>query len=553
MFRPQQKPEASPQRATRLKLNPIAKPPTLDDIKVMFGEAEKTRGVMIELAIRRDMPPVFILTCQYDANAPAPLWSLYEGEDGSKVVWAYPNANLDMITEIIFMSMPLGTTTVIGGKPSSEVPAPAKPAAPPPPPSSPAGHQTGQQPMPTNPYAAPAGAPPGTPHPGGSPQPGGPNTQQQQGMPYGGGYPGQQPYGNAPNPTMPPGPSYPATPGQQSVPPGTPPGYPGGPAGYPQAPNQNHPAPGFGPASGTAAPYGGPVPPQQGYPGQSPQPGWGQPAAPYPPGTPAPQPGLPYNAPGAVPHPSQGHQPTPQAPSTFYNNPAYSQPGSQQMHGAPQSGFPGGAGGGMSNGAANDLKPVDMNGFIDILSKGQPNLLLGHLFIEAGLLPEPCVEAALRVQELIRKGQLSGQAAVESLRIAAERGGVLDDETLQRCRQMYPLTPESSPRAANAGQSLDPREAARQVIMMIQNSGIVSDNDISTAEAVRRKHGGDVASILIAAGKVERETVEAARSCHNLVRDCRLNTDEVVKILRHCQKNRSSIQDACRELQIRIL
>jgi hypothetical protein len=202
---------------------------------------------------------------------------------------------------------------------------------------------------------------------------------------------------------------------------------------------------------------------------------------------------------------------------------------------------------------AQDLKPVDLGGFIDMLSKGQPNLLLGHLFVEAGFLPEPLVEAALKVQELVRQGHLSNQGAVEALKRAAERGGFLDEETLASCRASYPVVGEAPPRPANAGAQTDPREAARQVIMLIHNAGIVSENDISTAESVRRKHGGDVGSILVAAGKIERFTLDAARGCYPLVRDSRLNMDEAVRILRHCQKNKASLEDACRDLAIRVI
>lgn len=169
------------------------------------------------------------------------------------------------------------------------------------------------------------------------------------------------------------------------------------------------------------------------------------------------------------------------------------------------------------------------------------------------MLPEPCVEAALKVQELVRKGELSTAGAIEALRKAAERGGVLDEETIAQCKAQYQAASETPPRVANAGKPLDPREANRQIIMMLQESGIVSENDVSTAEGVRRKHGGDVGSILVSAGKIEKATLEAAKGCHPLVRDCRLSTDEAVRILRHCQQNKSTIEEACNQLQIRVV
>jgi hypothetical protein len=181
-------------------------------------------------------------------------------------------------------------------------------------------------------------------------------------------------------------------------------------------------------------------------------------------------------------------------------------------------------------------------------------MMLGHLFVEAGVLPEPCVDAALKLQELVRKGLISNSAAIEALRRAAESGGALDDELLIACRSKYPqdsLT--NSIPAFKQNAALDPREFNRQVILLIQQSGIVTDNDVATAEGVRKKHGGDVGSILVSVGKIERTTLDAAKRCQPLVREHRLNHEEAYRILRHCQKNKASVDDAFNSLSIQVL
>ena len=204
------------------------------------------------------------------------------------------------------------------------------------------------------------------------------------------------------------------------------------------------------------------------------------------------------------------------------------------------------------------MKPADLSGFIDLINKGaNTSMLLGHLFVEAGVVPEPCVEAALKLQELVRKGQLSNSAAIEALRRAAEHGGTLDDETIAACKEKYPAdSPTSSmPVVSNKPSqptALDPREFARQVISLVQQAGIVTENDVATAEGVRKKHGGEVGNILVAAGKIEKATLDAAKRCQPLVREHRLNHEEAFRILRHCQKTKSSVDDAFRELSIRV-
>jgi hypothetical protein len=465
MYRPKDSnpPSAAPRRHT---LEDWTRTPTIDDVRRLLEEATAKRGMLIDVTIRRDPPPIFVLTIQWEPNLQEPVWSLYEGADGAKTCWNYPNANLDMIYEIICMSLPGG---IKSSSPSTlgtaahttmqiqEDKAVATPPAPPPMPANPPlGQPTAQPP---NPYGQPVQPMPPLPYPQNAPYP-----PQMPGAPgYPPGYPPQQmPYQQQ----MP----YPQQmPGYQQPPPGYPPGYPQVPPGY-----------------------------QPGYP-------------------PAPSP---QGFPQATPYPNQAPQ--------HYQQPAA----------APQP----------PPAAAPELRP-----FIDLLNKGQSQMMLGHLFIEAGVLPEPCVEAALKLQELVRKGLLSNSAAIDALKRAAESGGTLDDEIIAACRSKYPTDSLTQSVPVLKPTTLDPREFNRQVIQLIQQSGIVTDNDVATAEGVRKKHGGDVGSILVAAGKLERATLDAAKRCQPLVREHRLNHEEAYRILRHCQKNKSSIEEAFRVLSIRVL
>jgi hypothetical protein len=445
MFKQHKQPEAAAQRR-RTTLQPLSKTPSIDDVRLLLTEASAARGTLCEVQIRKPGAPVFVLTCQYDATASDPNWALYEGEDGSKVLWSYPNSNLEMVVEMICMAVPSDAADISALKPA------------PPPPE----------------------AHPGQPAPHGAPAPAG------YGAP-------QPPYPQHPYPPQ----GYPQQP------------YP--PQGYPQQPYPPQPAQGYPPQ-----PY-----PQQGYPQAQPpyppqpqQPGWGQ-QAPYP------QQPAPYQQP-------QGGYPA--APG--YAPPAPPAPGN----------------------TGEQIKPTDLAGFVDLLSKGaQANLMLGHLFVEAGVLPEPCLDAALKLQELVRKGTLSNEGAIEALRRSAESGGQLTDDIIATCRAMYPAEKVQAPTPNPNSGPQDPREAARQVILLIQQSGVVTENDVSTAEGVRRKHGGDVGNILVSAGKIEKATLDAARRCQPLVYQHKLNSDEVSRILQHCQKTRASVEDACRELSIRPL
>jgi hypothetical protein len=450
----------------------LSKAPTLDDLRMVLNEASNGRGVLIEVPVRREQPPVFVLTCQWDPHANEPQWALYEGEDGSKSLWSYPNSNLEMVFEMIIMSIP--TTKTTGPLPTELAPPPAPV------------QEAQPQPAPAAAPLAPPGQPgygtPVAPYPAAQPYPPqAPYAAPQQPYP-------QQPY---PQPPYPPQQPYP----QQPYPPAQ--GYPPGYQGYP--------------------------------PQQVPQP------APYAPGYPPPGQGTPQQ-----PYPSMPYQQAPVAP-----------------YPAAQPGFPGPGASPAPSSDADMLKPTDLAGFVDLLNKNT-NMMLGHLFVEAGVLPEPCLDAALKLQELVRRGELSNTGAIEALRSAAEGDGRLTDELLAKCKAMYPVGStntgsHSTEWATRPTGPQDPREAARQVVMLIQQSGIVTENDISTAEGVRRKHGGDVGNILVAAGKIEKATLDAARRCQPLVREHKLNADEAARILQHCQKTKASVEDACRDLAIRPL
>lgn len=302
------------------------------------------------------------------------------------------------------------------------------------------------------------------------------------------------------------GTTYPAAdPGYTQVPPGYPPGYPPPGYGQPYPPQQPYPA------------YGQPQP----YP-----PNYGQP---YPPG-PYPPPG--YGQPQPAPQPGPGQQNQPQ------NWPA---------------------------GQAASEGSTDINHFLDFISKGSPNLLLGHLFVEAGIIPGPCLEAALRLQEMIRKGKLNNEAAIIALKKAAEQGGQLTDEIIswaaspdaplqiqpadKTLKASEPLTAPAE-ETMSGTQSQAQATATAKAVELLKQAGLITDDDIDAAQKVRRKHGGDLGAILVCAGKLGEKTLEAARNCQIYIEQNRLRLDRAVMALHYCERSRVSLPDAMEELSI---
>lgn len=197
----------------------------------------------------------------------------------------------------------------------------------------------------------------------------------------------------------------------------------------------------------------------------------------------------------------------------------------------------------------------DVSNFIDLLSKGQPNLLLGHLFVEAGMIPQPCLDAALKCQELVRKGKLTNEQAIRALRRAAELGGVLDEDVLAWARDPDAARARSSARVPPP-QSPTAREKDNTVMLkileLLKQAGLVSEADLETAKKVRSKHGGDLGQILVAAGKIGQKTLEGACQCQEYVTNGRMRIDKAIMALHYCERMRTGLKDALQELGIEV-
>lgn len=210
-------------------------------------------------------------------------------------------------------------------------------------------------------------------------------------------------------------------------------------------------------------------------------------------------------------------------------------------------------------------------------------------------MPEKCLDAALKCQELVRTGVLTNEQAVLALKRAAELGGILDDDVVawakdpegararsrasnssyQRAPQQQtsktdeqPYTPpytsafggpgsQPSGGTTPTGQQAKPQgrdaSAIQKVIELLKQAGLVSEADVETARKVRSKHGGDLGQILVSAGKVGAQTMDAANKCQELVTNGRLRVDKAIMALHYCERMRAGLNDALDELHIELL
>lgn len=256
------------------------------------------------------------------------------------------------------------------------------------------------------------------------------------------------------------------------------------------------------------------------------------PPVPYPypayPGYPPPYPGVPappYNtAVNPAPWPQPGVAPQPA-----------SMPTAQFPTSAPYTTLP------AVTPASAATVPVDYS----LISK-RANVLLGKLLLEAGLISEPSLAAALKVQEYVRDERMSLAKAIEVLQRLHNAGDAVEDYLNA---QDFDMTAK----AKLAVQKALPADSAKAKIVhaaldLLQKAELIKPDDFKSAKIVQLKHGGDLSQILKAAGKLDDTTYQSAEKCAVLIQNKSMKVEQCIIALNYCNRMRVGIDAALEEL-----
>ncbi|MCB9469776.1 MAG: hypothetical protein H6677_16020 [Candidatus Obscuribacterales bacterium] len=528
-----------------VRLSALTGQPDLISVRSVYEEARKARGCTVELPWRNRKTDVnYSLTVRVELAGGDPVWTLYEGDSGSsRVVWSSSFEDVELLYDVLTLSLPEEAE----GDLESEIKS-AREAK-----SSSASSSSSSSSAPDA-----SAKPPGYYDSG---------FLKEEDLEF---YkqkeevrkkteerefpvietPKEQP---APEPQKEKAPApEPAAPAAASAPPAPAP-----------APTQDQTSLGSG-AYPQVYPPGYPPPPGYGYPPGYPAPGYGYPPPGYgyPPG---------YPPPGYPPQQGYGH------PSQQGNELAGTvavQPGS-----TPRSERP--------TGEYSSNLPRHA-------SKDQPNVRLGQFLVEAGIVPQATVDAALQLQDLVRSGSLPTAKAAEAVRRAHVRGGQVDpaltsinpsneassvvapplgqilveaailrgpvlktalnlqqsvrDEKINKEEAIDQLCVEVFGVSAKKSSGDSETKESTKAVELLKSAGLLSDFDLDTASKVKDKHGGRLVNILQRAGKLDAMTVEAALQCVRLMKEDKLNLDKAAIALHYCQRSRVSLDDALDEL-----
>jgi hypothetical protein len=213
------------------------------------------------------------------------------------------------------------------------------------------------------------------------------------------------------------------------------------------------------------------------------------------------------------------------------------------------------------------------------------NILLGELLFEAGLITEPSLEAALKIQEYVREERMSPGQAGEVLKKHHTLGGSIDNYLTPddfdldasrggaRPKQSYNSALASASAVQQAAKSGAPGtkagggskpgagggsagdagksdRARLQLAAMdlLQKAGILKADDVQLAHGVYKKVGGDLPQILTSAGKLDGTTYKAAEVCIPLIKEGKMKVEQCIIALNYCSRSRVDFDSALDEL-----
>ncbi len=162
-----------------------------------------------------------------------------------------------------------------------------------------------------------------------------------------------------------------------------------------------------------------------------------------------------------------------------------------------------------------DLKP----------GENQPNVLLGQILVDSGMLTPSDLDRALEVQELVRAGKLDSWEATGHLKRA-----LANMEKIQASE------------AKSKGAS---RERVEKGVELLKRAGLITEEDIQNA--VISELGGHVGKILVASGRIDQNTFDAAVECQSMLEGGMIRTEQAIIALHYSSRMRVGFKEALEE------
>lgn len=200
------------------------------------------------------------------------------------------------------------------------------------------------------------------------------------------------------------------------------------------------------------------------------------------------------------------------------------------------------------------------------LEKDKPNIMLGQVLVDSGLIPEPILNAALSLQEMVRQSILSPDEATEALRkmhsrgadldeVVAEvkkkrgekapadavdllqRSGIVSDQDINKAKQVMEQLRKAGLDSEKAN------ENGQILVDLLRLAGFISDEDIRRAATASSNRPPDVLKTLLSSGAVDSLCFEVASRFAKYVRLGTFKQEQAIIALHYSQRMRTGFED----------
>ncbi len=209
---------------------------------------------------------------------------------------------------------------------------------------------------------------------------------------------------------------------------------------------------------------------------------------------------------------------------------------------------------------------------------------LGQVLVMAGIISAAQLKAGLRMQDAMRTGALTMEQAVTTLHneLGNEAKPKVSEpneaDNIQARSQTRSQTGSGQSASQSTSQSKSQAtsqsisqtmsqaisqtnsvpaeveepdsEEVKKALTLLTQVGLLTETDLEAASRVRTTRGGELTRILMAAGKLDKLTIEAATACQRYIDGGQLRADQAIMALLYCQRMRVPFEEATSELNL---
>lgn len=211
---------------------------------------------------------------------------------------------------------------------------------------------------------------------------------------------------------------------------------------------------------------------------------------------------------------------------------------------------------------------------VSYVQQGVPNLMLGRILVESGLIPKDVLEAALNLQDLVRKSGLTPIEATDVLRKVQTQGKKVEQVIAELKGQEYvePEPPKSDAvdllkqagfvseqdiikakhvivQLRKAGlDSPQGAETAKALLDLLRLAGFITDEDIRRASASSSNNPTEICKSLLSSGTIDALSFEVASRFVKHVRRSTFKQEQAIIALHYSQRSRTGFEETVHAL-----